>query len=341
MNASFLLSSPAVIEGIGPARADALKAVGIETIAGMFAAGARRVQQLLPRTGPRQVGSWFVAAQLLRVEELTPNLAEALVDAGIRSVPQLAEAGLRTVELAVDRALDAGKMQEKPSLYNLAGLQRDAWHVRERGMLAGRVLTPDGDPIAGAEVRAGRYETMTDDQGRYAFHRLPAGDVQPMIEIPTRVAGVVASRRVIEPGKLAGPITHKIAREAPPGFNRAVFNESDGHVVVNTANTLFRQTTLPLNDFSSGTYFLVRQVRDDGRVRLLSLYKVRVGRTVYIQRAWAAAAEVPAGTQVGNILLLDNGMLQATSLTVSDVTRLKRERQAQTHASRKRWRVTP
>jgi Domain of unknown function (DUF4332) len=161
MNASFLLSSPAVIEGIGPARADALKASGIETIAEMFAAGARRVHQMLPRTGPRQVGSWFVAAQLLRVDDMTPNLAEALVDAGIRSVPQLAEAGLRTVELAVDRALNDGKLQEKPSLYNLAGLQRDAWRVRERGMLAGRILTPDGNPIAGAEVRAGRYETVT------------------------------------------------------------------------------------------------------------------------------------------------------------------------------------
>jgi hypothetical protein len=170
---------------------------------------------------------------------------------------------------------------------------------------------------------------------------LPAGEVQPIIEIPARVAGVVSSRRVIEPGKLVGPITHKIAREAPPGFDRAVFNEADGHVVVNTANTLFRQTTLPLSDFPSGTYFLVRQVRDDGRVRILSLYKLRVGRTVYIQRAWVAAAEVPAGTAVGNILQLDSGTLQAVSLTVSDVTRLKRENQAKRRAPRRRWRVTP
>src|SRR5258707_1128326 len=122
---SFLLKSPEILEGIGPERAQILKDSEIYTIADMFAARAPRVHTLLGNVGARQVGNWFCAAMLLRVEGITPSLAEVLVDAGIRSVSKVADAGLQTLERAIKAGVDAGKIPALPSLYKLADIQRE------------------------------------------------------------------------------------------------------------------------------------------------------------------------------------------------------------------------
>ena len=69
---SFLLESPEAIEGIGPERVKKLKDGRIDTIADMFAARAPRVRKLLGNVSPRQVGDWFCAATLMRVEVSRP-----------------------------------------------------------------------------------------------------------------------------------------------------------------------------------------------------------------------------------------------------------------------------
>src|SRR5215471_4579811 len=174
---NFLLKSPDVIEGIGPERVRKLKDAGIETIADMFAARAPRVLRLLGNIGPPQVGNWFCAAALMRVEGVTPDIAEVLVDQGIRTVSKLADVGLQTLENALKTGVDAGKISAAPSIYKLADIQRDAWRAGDRGMVAGRILDDQQAPISGAHVQVGSFEMDTNGAGRYAFDSIPQGQV--------------------------------------------------------------------------------------------------------------------------------------------------------------------
>jgi hypothetical protein len=58
------------------------------------------------------------------------------------------------------------------------------------GTLSGRVVDPDGDPVAGLPVSAvrrdaeGQRETQTDGAGHYAFERLPDGEWEVLVGYP-------------------------------------------------------------------------------------------------------------------------------------------------------------
>ncbi len=336
---TFLLESPATIEGIGPQRAQALAASGIETIADMFGAGAPKVATLLSGASAAQVGQWFCAGALRRVEGVTPDIAEAFVEGGVRSVGQLAEAGLSALEAAVKTARDASKLHQDLSLYQLADLQTKAWRIRGQGMLAGQVLDDAGAPIAGVSVDIGRDETTVDAKGRYAFERVNAGRVSPVLTVPGRSQPLNALPREIRAGKLTGPVRHRLG-PAPATPLSLVRDEMDGDLFVHTARYRNRLVMLPLTDFRDGTYLLIREIKASGETRLLSLYKKRQDEVTLIQRASVQRGDLPAGAGVGAVVQLQSGRLAATSLTAAAVADLKWQKWLATHPSRSRTVIT-
>jgi hypothetical protein len=333
---NFLLKSPDIIQGIGPQRAQALKSASISTIAEMFAARAARVHQLLSGTSTRQVGKWFCAATLFRVDGMTPDFAEVLVEAGIRSVGKLADAGLQTLETAFNDGVAAGRISSAPSLYQIAELQREAWRVRDRGMVAGVIQNDAQAPIAGAKVKLGSYSATTDNDGRYAFGAVPEGQFSTAVIISGRPNPLGLGKLKVRAGKLTGPVKSKIppapANIPPP----RTFDEFDGELIVNTARTSTQLDTLALNAFRDGTYFLTREIGSNGQAQLLNLFKRRIGTTIYIDRAVAQPADLPANTAVGDVLLLSGGHLQKTTFSTADVSRLKREKRQQVHPATQR-----
>jgi hypothetical protein len=319
----FLLDSPDTIEGVGSARMAAMESAGIDTIADMFVAGAHKIHKICDGAGARQVGDWFCAAAIRQVKGITPDLAEAFVNKGVRSVRQLADAGLKTLEDAVEEAVGNHQMSAAPSVYKLAELQREAWKVRDCGMLAGKVLDASGEPIAGAIVDVGRYEMETGADGRYAFDRLSEGEVDIQIYLPGSERPMKGRSKPIAGGKLTAPVVHAFSDPPDDAFSVPVLHEMDGHRIVHTTNTISRMVYLPLDQFRSGTYFLVREISSGGTARLLSLYKVRKDRFIIIERAKVDAADLPPGSTVGSVLSYENGMLASTQHTPSDIAAMK------------------
>ena len=332
---SFLLSSPSVIEGIGPRRAELLERAGIETIADMFAARAPRVGALIAGVSPAQVGSWFCAAMLLRIDGMTKDVAEAFVEGGIRSVPAVADAGLRTLERAVANAHGRNRLADPPSIYKLGELQREAWRARARGMVCGRLRAMDDSPIAGADVEAGLGDAVSDGSGRYAFDSVPEGRVHIVIGAPG-VAEPLVKRVDVRAGKLAGPFLHRFLDVPAAAADPVRLDEFEGDMFVHTSRYRNRLRTLPLAEFRDGTHFLVREVRSDGPVRLLSLYKKRIGRDTLIERATAGPADVPTGTVAGRVLELVGGALESTALSSADVAARRRALWVAKHPTRTR-----
>ncbi|HEY7294728.1 MAG TPA: DUF4332 domain-containing protein [Dehalococcoidia bacterium] len=328
---TFLLESPATVEGIGPQRAQALAAAKIETIAEMFGAGAPRVAKLIPAASKAQIGGWFCAAALRRVEGVTPDIAEAFVAGGVRSVGQLADAGLQTLEQAVKAAREANRLQQDISLYKLAELQRKAWRIRGLGMLAGRIFDDGGAAIAGVEVSAGGDKAVSDAAGRYAFEKLEPGTVYPSIAQPGRGRSLHALSREIRAGKLTGPVVHRLPAVPQAQSPAPLLDEIDGEVIVYTPRNHNHEVTLPLSQFKDGTLFLVRDIKDNGETRLLDLYKALQDDTILIRRATVQRSALPAGAATGTVVQLQAGALTATSYTSTDVATLKRQKWLAAH----------
>ena len=328
---SFLLSSPETIEGVGAARGAALAAAGIKTIAEFFRAGPRKVHALCPNATAREVGEWICQATLYRVKGVTPDLAEALVKAGIRSVGRLASAELADVEAAVVKARASDRpslsLSMAPTVYNLARIQQAAWKLEGSGMVVGRLLQQrGGQPIRGALVALGEQDTTTDDQGWYAFEKVAAGLARVRISIEGRPFPLELKPREVAAGKLTGPIVLHIA-PAPSGRPPLpVIREIDGSLIANSKATRVQLQWKALEDLPEGTCLLVRHFGKDGLARLLSFYKEQVGRVIYVTRARAKPEELPPGAKVGDVLRRAGGRLEATSLTPADVAAQKRSK---------------
>jgi hypothetical protein len=322
---SVFLESPAVIEGIGRRRAAALEQAGIHSVAEMLLAGPRATHRALTRVARRQVGDWFATALLLRVSEMTPNLAEALVAGEIRSVRRLSEAGLQTLERAMKRAVDDGKLAEAPSLYRLAEYQRDAAAVRDRGVVVGKVVDRTRQrPVPGVSVWGVRRETETDGRGVFAFTNVPAGPLRLAVDAPGRRTPVPFTVRV-EAGRIAAARLRLPPRPRGRPAPREI-RESDGKLVWHGRSSLPRLVTRALSDVPDGVHLLLQSVGRAGEGRLVNLYKTRVGNVVLTERVDVAAADLPAGAAAGDVLELAGGRLTRTQLSVMDVAALKVER---------------
>jgi hypothetical protein len=73
------------------------------------------------------------------------------------------------------------------------------------------------------------------------------------------------------------------------------------------------------------TYFRVRDISDSGSVRLLHLYRTRVGREIQGDYVNIKADQLPKGAHLGDVLHYRDGAFHATNMTLRDVALLKLE----------------
>ncbi len=324
-NTGFLLQSPEVLDGIGAARSVALAEAGIRTIAELLRAGPRRVHSLSRNSSKRQVGGWFCAAQLLRVPGVAPQLAKALVEGGIRTIASLADTRLETIEGITRDAADASRLIALPTVYELAAIQREASMLLDTGIAAGRLLDGAGEPLADILVDAGSQETRSDAAGRWSFERLPVRELRLRVTLPDRPSFTLGRWR-IRAAKLLGPLTHRIPLFPDGPFVLRVVHELDGNIVVPAGASPPRLHDRALAEFRDGTHFEVRQTLRGGKVRLVSLWRVRVGQEIHIERTEVVLAALPPGVGERSVVLLESGRLIATDLDRAGVAGLKRER---------------
>jgi hypothetical protein len=321
-SSSRLLLVPETIEGIGHVHAAALDSAAIATLGDLLRLPAWRVAVAVSHASPAAAAKWQAAAHLLQVDGVDPDVAEALVEGGVQSVGELAEAGLRTLELALERAVAARRIRSDVSLYRLAALQRAAAKLVPTGIVLARLVDADSrGPIAGARVRCGGARTETDAEGRIVLPAVPTGvqEVQITLErgryLVSRV--VVASRRVASLKEL-----RVRARRAAP---LRELREAPGRPILFARACVLEYVETTLADLPDPTHLVVRRLDGSGEARLVHLYRRRIGRALEVERVRVPAARLPDGARVGSVLELAGGALVLTTLGVKDVHRKKIE----------------
>jgi hypothetical protein len=314
-----LLQCPTLVEGIGPATKSKLNTAGVETIADLLGWQPEELGRRLSVSVPA-AAKWLAAARLLLVEGVDKDCAEAFVEAGITSVQKLSEAGLQTLERAVKKAEEAGRMAAAPSLYRLAAMQRQAWQVRTSGMLVGRLTDTAGTAQAGVAVTVARRSTRTDEAGRFCLRLLPAGAQVLTLRFGHRLSTVPVA---IKAGRLTSSIILQVdphpADAAPKSRN-----EADGDLVWLQRQCFPSLVSCGLDDLPDSTHLQVREIGDDS-VRLLHLYRQRIGDEVISQRVTVPREQLPQGATVGTVLSLSGSTLSTTELSLRDVAAIKLE----------------
>jgi hypothetical protein len=164
------------LEGIGPAIAEALRAIAIHTVFDLLRADARRIHAAVSSIASlAEVRRWRQMAALLEVDEVTAQWAEALVAAGVIGIHDLRGRGLDDLQSLFAAARERNAIPDVPSANQIADMLKDAALLDRSGALMGTARNVDGDPIAGVIVRAGGYRRTTDERGRFRLARLPLG----------------------------------------------------------------------------------------------------------------------------------------------------------------------
>ena len=105
------------IEGIGPANATKLKAIGIATVEKLLERGATRGgrQEIVQATGARddQVLRWVNHADLYRIKGVGSEFAELLEAAGVDSVPELAQRSPANLQKRMEEVNEQKKLTRR------------------------------------------------------------------------------------------------------------------------------------------------------------------------------------------------------------------------------------
>lgn len=320
MNGPFLKSPPELIEGIGPSRKAALAAGGIVDLEGLLRTDVGRIKELVPDASVEQIEDWLRATVLLQLDHVDADVAEALVRAGLGWVDRIADVALSTVVQALDDAAAAGKIAEVPSAARIAALHADAVRRRSTGLVVGRIMAEDWSaPVPDAVVRVETRWTRSDEAGWFQLSGVPEGTRKLSINLDGR-APVRFSVPVVA-GRLSPFRGFSFGGAATPTGTPRTIREFDGDLIVLTPSVEPRLTTVALDDVPTPTFFLVRHLYQDGRVRLLHHFATQVGVELRVERVVVPGDRLPPGATVGDWLEWDGTDFAPPSRPVAELAR--------------------
>lgn len=305
------------IEGVGKKYERTLAKSGVTTLRDLLSIQPERVHALYPVLTLQSLREWRAAAWLLTLDDMTPDLAECLVAAGIMSVSQLADAGLQTLERAVKTGEEKHQIAEPPSIYKLAALQRDAGRHRTDTVVLGFLHdVADGKIIETGSARVGNRTSQVGPDGVFLITGVHPGPNVLVLDAdgyPELRFGVMSTS-----GRVTGPIKFKLQKlEKTP--DAKPLREHAGAEIQITGDSRIRRKTIGLDGLPDDTWLRYHQDYADGSVKLLHVHRTRVGRDVFTERVKLLRDEVPKDAKVGTMLHWKDAALHVSDKTRKEI----------------------
>jgi len=253
----------------------------------------------------------------MTVEGMTPDIAECLVAAGITRISRLAEAGLQTLERALAQGEAKNKINDPPSLYKLAELQRAAAKSSTGTLITGFLKDRStGKLLEGARVRAGGRSTRIGADGAFLITGAQPGRV--LLEVDADDYPPFRLPVMTKAGRVSGPFTLQLGKlEGQP--KPEPLHEHSGAQLQIRGTTRSRLETIGLNDLPDDTWLRYQKDYADGQVKLLHVHRRRLGRDVFTQRVKLPGSEIPDGARQGSMLHWKGGALHASDKTMKEI----------------------
>ncbi len=305
------------IEGVGKRYERTLGKDGVTTLRDLLSIQPEQLHTFYPVLSLQSLREWRAAAWLLTLDDMTPDLAECLVAAGIMSVSQLADAGLQTLERAVKTSEEKHQIKEPPSLYQLAALQRDAGRHRTDTVVVGFLHdAADGKIIETATARVGNRSSQVGPDGAFLITGVHPGP--NVLVIAADGYPELRFRIISKSGRVTGPIKFKLkklenAPEAKP------LSERDGAQIQIRGDSRIRRKMVGLDELPDDTWLRYHQDYADGYVKLLHVHRTRIGRDVFTERVKLPRDDVPKDAKVGTMLHWKDAVLHVSDKTRQEI----------------------
>lgn len=260
------------------------------------------------------VRKWQSFSALLEIEGLTPALVETLMAAGVDGIDEYAKkplATLRTVLAAATPALD-----DEAILKTLL----DARKLQFTGVLNGLVVTTNDVPLENATVQCGGETALSDARGRFRMVGLRLGIAHTLtISHAAKKQKIFKTVQVLPPGSVFAQ-KFKLTGK-PAATTRLSLLKGDVLPPFGTAPMSMEQRSEPL---SPADRYVFSERYANGDAKVGSLF-VDFDNGKFIVRTYRVKkADLPAGAQIGDRMLLENGALTVKKITGGKIGRLSR-----------------
>lgn len=311
-------SNVSAIEGIGTEYSTALDAAGVSTLRDLLTIQPVTLHRRKPGLPLKRLRDWRSAAWLMAVDGMTPDIAECLVAAGINRISELADAGLQTLERALAKGEQQNKINDPPSLYKLAELQRAAAKDSAGTMITGFVKDQEtGKFLEGTAIRVGRRTTRAGPDGSFLITGVEPG--RTVLVIDSDEHSTLRLPLTTKAGRVCGPVTVQLARR-DASWPAEPLPEHSGAQLQIRGESRARLKTIELQALPEDTWLRYQKDYKDGRVKLLHIHRTRIGRDVFVELVKLPRSDVPKEASLGSMLHWKNGALHASDKTMKEVS---------------------
>lgn len=300
------------IQGIGPASADALKVVGVQTVFDLLRFPPAVLHVAVgSRASLGEVLAWRAMAVLLQIDRLTPQWAELLVKKGIGTLGELSRQPLLDLLRLFDEAQAAGAVQNVPGLSDAGAILTEATRLHHTGAFSGRLVDADGIPREGTAVHLGHLAARCDARGRFRLLRIPIDWTGPLIcqldETRTYAFEGLSIARDATTGEeieLRLPQTWGAMPSAPvPSAS-----ELDGDVLPRLAGHRLRTVGKEPDELRDGDLLVVDYLYEsEPDARLASRLRVLVQGEIHVYTYRVPLASLPSPVRLHDCFRVTNG----------------------------------
>ncbi len=314
------------VEGIGPATAERLGAIGVERVADLFFVSDAQVHRACADLASyEEAASWRAMAAQMEVDGVDGQRAEALVLGGIETVEELAGKALSELLVLFDAAVADGSLPAMPQPDEIADMRVSAARIEMGGVTMGTLLDAEGGPVAGASVSCGVRSSTSDARGRFRIAGIhPATGSGLRVEADGQSPQWVEATVVHDPRMIGGPVV-RLPAETPP-----VLDEFEGDALPDFEGRAVRTVRFEDNAPRDGELLIVQgsyATSDD--VRTVSIFRALDAGEIIVRRARLAASVFEDGGPVqGELYVYSEGRLRRAAGGAGGVELYRAERRA-------------
>ena len=172
------------IEGIGPAYSEMLSSVDIyDTIDLLYHTALQIYDWFQSSISQDQATTWRAMANLLQIQAITPQYAEALVKSEIQTMEDLQALSLSDATQIFEDARNNSLIPDIPTADQICLMIKEATTIENTGLLNGTIVNDDGLPLSNVTLAVGNLKAETNARGRFRLLEIPLGrPVRLMLE---------------------------------------------------------------------------------------------------------------------------------------------------------------
>ncbi len=305
------------IEGIGETWGRHLRAVGITATEDLLVPSEERLRARLGtiRGFPvARLREFICNAELLQVEGMTGQFAEAFYHANRRTLLKLAAPDPKKLVTELKQAVQSGRIPEATTLTIATRWQKDAVAVRYTGALSG-IVECEGDCLEGVEVYCGTESAKTDHEGKFYLPIVPYGKNELTVVAP----GYRRLRTVFDL-KLDAAVPQLrlgVGRGEEP---TETADESTGE----TFDTMYPEDRVKfrrvrVESVAEGSPLVFQRFLKSGASRLSSVLRKRRGNEILVDQVTAPAGAIVGSPARGTVFYWKGGKLVESKETLNEV----------------------